>query len=68
MAPTLDSGIDVGQGINVEPGKFGNIYKRRAATIKLRNIHRIWKKYQINKRRFFPVSSELKILLLKLLV
>jgi hypothetical protein len=23
MAPTLDSGIDVGQGINIGPGKFG---------------------------------------------
>ena len=28
--PTLDSGIDVGQEINVEPGKFGNKNKCRA--------------------------------------
>ena len=27
---TLESGIDVGQGINVGPGKFGKKNKRRA--------------------------------------
>ena len=27
---TLDSGIDVGQGINVGPGTFGKKNKRRA--------------------------------------
>ena len=27
---TLASGIDIGQGINVEPGKFGKKLKRRA--------------------------------------
>ena len=29
-SPTLASGIDAGQGINVEPGKFGKKNKRRA--------------------------------------
>ena len=28
--PTLESGIDVGQGINVGPGKFGKKNKHRA--------------------------------------
>ena len=28
--PALDSAIDVGQGINVGPGKFGKKNKRRA--------------------------------------
>ena len=28
--PTLESGIDVGQGINVGPGKLGKKNKRRA--------------------------------------
>ena len=65
----LDSGIDVGQGITVGPGKFGKttkcsaLNKRRATIIKLRNIHRNWKifnkavrpekKSQINKRRSY---------------
>ena len=30
MIPTLESGIEVGQGINVRPGKFGKNNKRRA--------------------------------------
>ena len=30
LQPTLQSGIDVGQGINVGPGKFGKKNKRRA--------------------------------------
>ena len=30
MIPTLESGIEVGQGINVRPGKFGKKNKRRA--------------------------------------
>ena len=40
---TLDSRIDVGQGINLGPGKFGKTNKLRATTTKLRNIHRNWK-------------------------
>ena len=53
---TLESGIDVGQGINVGPGKFVKRNKRRAQTkcaklcykkpIKLENICRPWKKFQ----------------------
>ena len=31
---TLESGIDVGQGINVGPGKFVKKNKRRALTLK----------------------------------
>ena len=42
---TLEFGIDVRQGINVGPGKFGNKDKRRAL-IKLENIHSPWKKFQ----------------------
>ena len=38
---TLDSGIDVGQGINVGPGKFGKNDKRRAL-----NNSRPWKIWQ----------------------
>ena len=34
---TLESGIDVGQGINVGPGKFGKNNKLMAL-----NIHRAW--------------------------
>ena len=30
LAATLESGIDVGQGINVGPGKLGKKNKRRA--------------------------------------
>ena len=30
LLSTLESGIDVGQGINVGPGKFGKKNKRRA--------------------------------------
>ena len=59
---SLESGIDIGQGINVGPGKFvkkskrGALNKRRAWTkcaklcykkpIKLENICRPWKKFQ----------------------
>ena len=59
---TLESGIDVGQGITVGPGKFVKknrrraLNKRRAWTkcanlcykkpIKLENICRLWKKFQ----------------------
>jgi hypothetical protein len=35
---TLESGIDLGQGINVGPGKFDKNNKRRAL-----NKHRAWK-------------------------
>ena len=48
---TLESGIDVGQGINVGPGKFAKKNKRRAnlcykKPIKLENICRSWEKFQ----------------------
>ena len=33
QSPTLESGIDVGQGINVGPGKLGKKNKRRALNI-----------------------------------
>ena len=33
LLSTLASGIDVGQGINVGPGKFGKKNKRRALNI-----------------------------------
>ena len=61
-AITLESGIDIGQGISIGPGKFVKIYKcralnkRRAWTkcaklcyknpIKHENICRPWKKFQ----------------------
>ena len=38
LATTLESVIDVGQGISVGPGKFGKKNKRRAL-----NKHRAWK-------------------------
>ena len=38
---TLDSGIDVGQKINVGPGKFGKNNNRRAL-----NKRRAWKFFQ----------------------
>ena len=60
--PTLESGIDVGQGITVGPGKFVKNNKRRALNkcrastkcanlcykkpIKLENICRPWGKFQ----------------------
>ena len=40
----------MGEAINIGPGKFGKtnkhraLNKHRATTIKLRNIHREWKK------------------------
>ena len=36
--PTLESLIDVGQGISIGPGRFGKKNKRRAL-----NKHRAWK-------------------------
>ena len=70
LAYTLVSGIDVGQGINVGPGKFGWNNKRRAlnkrraiTTIKFENTHRARKKWMqrsaIRKRpRLFKTSSD----------
>ena len=59
---TLDSGIDVGQRINVGPGNFGKNNKRRALNkcrawnkmwqlrlkkpTKFENVHSPWKKFQ----------------------
>ena len=34
---TLESGIDLGQGINVEPGKFGKKNKHKALNLVLTN-------------------------------
>ena len=60
--PTLESGIDIGQGISIGPGKFVKKNKRRALNkhrawtkcanlcykkpIKLENICRPWEKFQ----------------------
>ena len=38
LSPTLESVIDVGQGISVGPGRFGKKNKRRAL-----NKRRAWK-------------------------
>ena len=35
LLDTLDSGIDVGQGINIGPGKFGKKNKHRALSLVL---------------------------------
>jgi hypothetical protein len=40
IAGTLESGIDVGQGINVGPGKLGEKNKRRAL-----NTHELCSEY-----------------------
>ena len=40
--PTLESVIDVGQGIRVGPGRFGKKNKRRA--LNKRRAWKIWKK------------------------
>jgi hypothetical protein len=40
--PTLESVIDVGQGISVGPGRFGKKNKRRA--LNKRRAWKIWKK------------------------
>ena len=42
IVPTLESGIDVGQGITIGPGKFVKKNKPRAL-----NEHRAWKNVQI---------------------
>ena len=39
---TLDSGIDVGQGINIGPGTFGKMNKRRA--LNKHGAKKIWQK------------------------
>ena len=44
---TLDSGIDVGQGINVGPGKFVKMNKHRALNLYL----------HIAQKRTFPLSN-----------
>jgi hypothetical protein len=41
-AATLESVIDVGQGISIRPGRFGKNNKRRA--LNKRRAWKIWKK------------------------
>ena len=48
---TLASGIDVGQGINIGPGKFGKKNKHRALNIHVLNSVRL--KNIKNSIRFF---------------
>jgi hypothetical protein len=68
---TLASGIDIGQGINVVPGKFGKKNKRMALNMHihvvndhLNNLYvlskkavRPGKKSKINKRRAYVYSG-----------
>jgi hypothetical protein len=42
---TLDSGIDVGQEINIGPGKFGKNDKRRA--LNKRRKWKMWKNFEV---------------------
>ena len=44
LTKPLESGLDVGQGINIGHGKFGKNIKRRAL-----NKHRAWKICKYNK-------------------
>jgi hypothetical protein len=64
---TLASGIDVGQGINLGPGKFGKKNKRRALYLVNNHLNNLYvlsnkavgpgKKSKINKRRAYVYSG-----------
>ena len=59
---TLESGIDVRQGINVGPGKFGKNNKRRA--LNNRKTWKVWQKFEAfvmkkpKKKNIFPIFDD----------
>ena len=64
LQTTLESGIDVGRGIDVEPGKFGKKNNKKVQTyvdkiIKLGNSYSPWlgKVSKIDKRKAYVYSG-----------
>jgi hypothetical protein len=54
---TLESVIDVGQGISVGPGRFGKMNKRRA--LNKRRAWKIWKRITVGQEKFDKICANL---------